>query len=377
MACAYSIYYYESRCRSYDRGLSQSQSQVEGLKKLRDVPEEEWTAFLESRIKSAEKRLKEAHELERENSWNTSLECTLIMWWPWLLLTPLIVFCCQRFPFKKNGWIAPLLLHILCGAAIGAVKLNMEYYFMVHIAGEDDVIIGYGNASINLGIYFIFVLAYNGLTYYKRFQERELKTSRLKAQLAQAQLQALKMQLHPHFLFNTLHAISTLMMRDVETADNMITRLSDLLRMSLQKISQQENPLKEELEFLNCYLDIEKMRLGDDLEFINETDPNTLDAIVPVLMLQPLVENAIQHGISRIDIKGRILLRTRTNHNRLIIEVCDNGPGMAGERMGIGLSNTRARLNQLYGENGELKFFKSDEDGFTAQLSLPLKGREP
>src|SRR5262249_40591374 len=182
----------------------------------------------------------------------------------------------------------------------------------------------------------------------------ELKASQLEARLAQAQLQALKMQLHPHFLFNTLHAISALMRKDVEEADRMITRLSDLLRLTLENVGAQEATLRQELEILGRYLEIEQRRFGDRLQVKMEIEPETLDARAPNLILQPLVENAIRHGIAPRSAPGLIEIRASRAGDKLELQVRDNGVGLPTDhrepiKEGVGLANTRARLEQLYG----------------------------
>src|SRR4030095_3036394 len=198
--------------------------------------------------------------------------------------------------------------------------------------------------------YWAILGAFHSVTYYNEFQDRALKASRLETQLAEAQLQALQRQLHPHFLFNTLNAISALMHRDVEAADQMLAKLSDLLRMALDQRGGQEVPLKDELEFLQKYLEIEEARLGDLLSVTCVSAPETLDAQVPNLLLQPLVENSIRHAVAvRIE-PGRIEIRARQLGETLELVVSDNGPGMPPSRLtspgkGVGLANTRSRLD--------------------------------
>jgi two-component system LytT family sensor kinase len=188
-----------------------------------------------------------------------------------------------------------------------------------------------------------------------------LKASQLQAQLAQSQLQALKMQLHPHFLFNTLHAISSLMRRDVEAAERMIARLSDLLRLTLENVGAQETSLRQELEFLERYLEIEQTRFRDRLQVKMEIEPETLDARVPNLILQPLVENAVRHGVTPHAGPGLI-----------------NGAGLPDARRaqikeGVGWANTRARLEQLYGADHLFDLSNRDEGGLVVSLTIPFR----
>ena len=214
--------------------------------------------------------------------------------------------------------------------------------------------------------------------YYRKYRERELRASQLETRLAEAQLQVLKMQLHLHFLFNTLHAISTLMHRDVEAAERMLTRLSDLLRHSFESVGVQEVSLKQELEFLDRYVEIEKVRFGDRLAVEISVDPELLDARVPNLILQPLVENAIRHGIASRAAGGRIEIEVRRDNGMLDLEIRDNGPGLpAGDDGsegigGIGLANTRARLKQLYGARHRFELSEAAGGGLAVNLTIPL-----
>jgi LytS/YehU family sensor histidine kinase len=205
-----------------------------------------------------------------------------------------------------------------------------------------------------------------------------LKASQLQAQLAQAQLQALKMQLHPHFLFNTLHAISSLMRRDVDAAERMIARLSDLLRLTLENVGAQETSLRQELEFLESYLEIEKTRFRDRLQVKMDIEPETLDARVPNLILQPLVENAVRHGVAPHAAPGLIEISARLKENKLEIQVRDNGAGLPDARRaqikeGVGLANTRARLEQLYGAGALFGLSNRDKGGLVVSLTIPFR----
>src|SRR5436190_1806027 len=207
---------------------------------------------------------------------------------------------------------------------------------------------------VDLIIALLIVIAVHALLYYQNFRASELAQSSLKTQLAKAQLRALKMQLHPHFLFNTLHSISSLVLEDPPKANSMIARLGDFLRLTIDNSDQQLVTLKEETEFLRCYLDIEQVRFGDRLTVEFKIDPGTLSAEVPHLILQPIVENAIQHAIAPRATPGKIDIAAKERNGLLRIEVKDNGPGIdpnrsGGELRGVGLSNVRARLNQIYG----------------------------
>ncbi len=224
--------------------------------------------------------------------------------------------------------------------------------------------------------YFPIVLIAHVASYYRRFREREVRTSQLQAQLAKARTQALKSQLQPHFLFNTLNSISALMLTDVEAADRMITRLGDLLRISLETAETQMTTLSRELEFVNCYVEIEKVRFEERLKISIDVAPETLDAVVPHLLLQPLVDNAIKHGISRLAAGGEIRISATTDNTDLHLEVRDNGPGMREQgrhqSSGVGLRITRERLETIYGQHQSLELLTLPEGGAVARVSIPL-----
>jgi LytS/YehU family sensor histidine kinase len=213
--------------------------------------------------------------------------------------------------------------------------------------------------------------------YYRKYRTRELQSSQLEAQLSAAQLQALKMQLHPHFLFNTLNGIAALMHQDVEAADRMLARLSELLRLALDHADRQEVTLRQEMDFLERYLEIQKMRFRDRLTVKLELDPDTLEAQVPNLILQPLVENAIRHGIEPRSTPGEVVIRANRVGDRLELQVSDDGPGMIenDSSKGVGLANTRARLQQLYGAAHTLSFSNGAARGLVIVLSLPFRPR--
>jgi two-component system LytT family sensor kinase len=220
-----------------------------------------------------------------------------------------------------------------------------------------------------------------GLSYALRFhyeaQDRALRASQLETRLVEAQLQSLQRQLQPHFLFNTLNTISALMHRDVDAADNMISKLGDLLRLSLQTVSVQEITLKQELDFLGKYLEIEQTRFRDRLSVVFDVEPDLLDAFVPNLILQPLVENAIKHGIGPRPTPGEVVIAARRVAETLEMEVRDNGVGLSDARLsdfnrGVGLANTRSRLQHLYGSAHRFEFRHPPGDGLSVIIAIPL-----
>jgi LytS/YehU family sensor histidine kinase len=232
-----------------------------------------------------------------------------------------------------------------------------------------------------LWMYFPIVCITYAVLYYQDSRQRQLTESQLQTQLAKAQLSLLQAQLHPHFLFNTLHAISTLMNRDVAAARSMIFRLSDLLRMAMQSVTVQKVTLKQELEFLDNYLGIEKIRFQDRLTVQLEIAPETLDALVPNLLLQPLVENAVRYGVAMQPGRGWVRISSRRDKTRLVIEIDDSGPGITDDlfpkKEGVGLSNTRSRLARLYGEAQKLELTNQPERGLRVSVVIPFQTAAP
>lgn len=316
------------------------------------------------------------------------LSSDLAGWYLWALLFPVIFWAARRFPFERRVWRSRVLVHALIGSAVStayAFLVVLKSYLIIAIATMDfrphllkmgtDYI--FGGFEFYFLIYGAVVAAVHAFDYYRKYQERELKTTRLEAKLAQTQLQVLRMQLHPHFLFNTLHAISALMHKNVDAADRMIALLSDFLRLSLDNVGRQEVPLQSELEFLERYMEIEKTRFGERLTVEVDVDPEALDAAVPNLILQPLAENAVRHGISRRSGRGKVEIRARlVLPETLELQVLDNGPGVAegfSLKPGVGLSNTRARLEQLYGSEYRFEIGNGELGGLTVEIRMPYR----
>jgi hypothetical protein len=231
-------------------------------------------------------------------------------------------------------------------------------------------------AGINLAVYASFVMAWHAATYYREARDRQLREVELESLVQQAQLQALRNQLNPHFLFNALHSIAELVHQDPKLAETLIVRLGELLRQVLKSSTQQEVLLADELEFIRGYVEIEQMRLGDRLRVEWDIPPELLAARLPSLLLQPLVENAIQHGIASSSRPGVLSIRARQEDSFLAMEIRDTGPGLAQgieRREGIGLSNTRARLQRLYGDRQKLEL--SGDDGLLVTIRIPFQAQ--
>ena len=317
-------------------------------------------------------------------AWGYTFRAEFAYAYLWALLTPLILWLATRFPVDQRGWYRILPVHVLACVLLTAVQKSifvvlvppMSPQWRVHDFGSLVRII---LVSMDYGVmlYGIVLLIHYALKYYFRYQEGRVRASQLESRLAQAQLQALKMQLQPHFLFNTLHSISTLVQEDPAAAEAMIARLSELLRLSLENNGVQQVPLSKELEFIESYLGIEQIRFEDRMQVRYDIDPETLDAQVPNLILQPLVENAIHHGIGGGS--GRIEIRSRHAEGRLILQVLDNGPGLGDPNAsvqpgkGLGLANTRARLETLYGKTHDFIVRSASNGGVEAAILIPFE----
>jgi two-component system LytT family sensor kinase len=295
----------------------------------------------------------------------------------WAVLTPLVLWLGLRFLIRKKNYWYTVPLQIVSAIAFALIHTQVFVQLLPLIGYKTSPYMATSLLRTRLHsdflTYWLLVGLSHALDYYRKYQERELKATQLEARLAQAQLQALKMQLQPHFLFNTLHAISALVHKDVEAADRMITRLSEFLRITLDSVGVQEVALKTELESLDKYLEIEQVRFGSRLTVVRSVAPEALDLLVPNLILQPLVENAVRHSIAPRAAGGRIEILARREDGDLVIDVLDDGVGeRAGPfREGVGLTNTRARLQALYGVKQSMELRSESGAGFRVRLSIP------
>jgi two-component system LytT family sensor kinase len=291
-------------------------------------------------------------------------------WLSWGLLSGPIAWIVYKFPIGGHNR-RNIFIHLGASVLFSPIHSSSCFLAMCTIMPKH---VGW--------LHFLWIEYPRGVNYYQHYQKQALATSQLEAQLAQTKLHLLKMQLHPHFLFNTLNSISALLHEDIEQADLMIERLGDFLRLTLENPTAQELTLKEELEFLSCYLSIEQIRLQERLTVAIDADPHTLDARVPSLILQPVVENAIRHGIAPRTGAGRLEVQARHHHSVLTLTVRDNGPGLSGAAngkngKGMGLAITRARLERLYGVHHKFELVNAEEGGLLVTLEIPFHTSNP
>ena len=328
---------------------------------------------------------------EHKQPFGVLLGLNLTYWWSWALLVPGVVWLVHRNPLERETWKRAAFVHILGVTAFTAahVALSTSARGVILTTFTDRPFDWWMyfrdrfflNFDWEMATYWALVAFVHAIDYHRESQEREIAAAQLQTQLAEAQLEALQRQLHPHFLFNTLNTIATLMHRDVHAADEMLVQLSDLLRLTLDRIGTQQVPLKDEVDFLKKYLEIEQTRFGDRLIVNIDIDPEVLDAPVPNLILQPLVENALRHGIGpRIGV-GRVDVTASQSDGLLTMTVRDNGVGLSQDKLnafhsGVGLSNTRSRLENLYGSRHRFEFQTPPGGGLLVTIVIPM-GHDP
>jgi hypothetical protein len=352
--------------------------------------------------------------------WREAVSISARDWIPWAVASPAVVWLAWRFPIERGTWPVSVPVHLaacvlvlaLCGwlgdVVSGAISLQprqgeLPFPPRPEEGGPSRMRPPFGpgigqptfggrgrgrpgaplwmRPKLNFPVYWVVVSVAHAMMFYRRAQERERSTLELSSRLAESKLEALRLQLHPHFLFNTLNAISALIHKDPRAADDMIGNLSELLRLSLD-VTEQEVPLRREIEFLDRYLEIERTRLGDRLETVKEIGDGALDALVPALVLQPLVENAIRHGIEPRREPGRVIIRVVREDGRLRLNVSDNGVGWSGGKTlrsghGIGLANTTARLRELYGGTARMELRESPAGGLDVLVEIPFRAAHP
>jgi two-component system, LytTR family, sensor kinase len=322
--------------------------------------------------------------------WSKAFSQEVVYWLSWGILTPVIFRMCRRLHAGGQGWrryvlglalgaLVASVVQPIISESIGLVQSGLSWLLSVRqdhppqsTQGLHITVIR--NAGINLPVYVGIVLAWHAATYYRELRDRQLKSSELESLLHQAQLQALRSQLNPHFLFNTLHSIAELVHANPKLAESLILRLGELLRQVLRSATLPDVPLGEEIDFVRGYVEIEQMRLGERLQVSWDVEPEALEARVPSLILQPLVENAIQHGIAPLAATGSLTVRAWREQGFVHLQVRDTGPGLSSDSRergpGIGLSNTRARLERLYG--GRHRFELIGDHGLVVNVCIPL-----
>jgi sensor histidine kinase YesM len=311
----------------------------------------------------------------------------------WAILFPAIKWFAVRFRVERGNWRQMLPVHLLGTILFISAQMVLTaiaYHFCTDFPNDENRPfieslrrLSLADWQLDVSLYFAILSSVMMRDYSRRFQAEQLKNAELKvknaelnAALSASQLSALKMQLHPHFLFNTLNSISTLLHKDTRAADEMVARLGDFLRLTLENSGEQVVTLGQEMNFINRYLEIESIRFGDRLKLEREVEPETLQARVPNLILQPIVENAVKHGISRQIRPGKISIRARRCGEKLQLEVEDDGPGLQNGKSGnggIGLANTRSRLFNLYGENQQIKIANGAAQGLIVKLEIPFE----
>jgi two-component system, LytTR family, sensor kinase len=315
--------------------------------------------------------------------WGISAQLTLFLYWAFA--TPLVLHVMDwiRRTGRRHLQAAPILLGLyvplgvlfVCVVVLVNVKL-WPMYGVTYQWGEFFKLKTFGVILLNSALkYYVPVLLGGAFyAYYRGMREEELKASELKQQLSDSQFRLLKMQLHPHFLFNALHSISALVYSDPRRADRIISQLSDLLRLSLETTEVVTVPLQEELQYVMKYLEIERIRFAERLQTSISIQPGTLSVDVPNLILQPLVENAIKHGTSRLSDGGCIDIKIYKERGGLVIAVEDNGPGFSknGSPGGVGTRNVRERLQRLYESRASLTLKSLQPHGARQELFIPV-----
>lgn len=348
--------------------------------------------------------------------WPVALSFALLDWGPWIIFSPVVLVLGRKIPIGPQTWRWALPVHlVLCAVVIVLIEVSMSALSLrrdllmpppgppmeqrERMDGDTDAPpppkMRFGGprrgpppwfrlmdrARFAVPVYWMLIAAAHAMAQQKRSAERERRALRAEALAAEARLMALQAQLNPHFLFNTLNTIAQLVYENAEAAEEMITCLSDLLRAVLAAQRRREVSLDEELELLERYFAIQKVRFADRLEVRYEIDPAAVNISVPTLLLQPLAENAIKHGIAPITAPGCITIRARVNSNELRIEISDTGVGKpaddAGSRLdfkeGVGLANTRARLQTLYPARHTFDLERAAEGGVLVRVILPVR----
>ncbi len=321
--------------------------------------------------------------LGRSVTWAQAIGYSLADWYVWAVLSLPVLLLARRFPPEGEHRWRTAIIHLAAALACSLVYVLLRSLVgMAHSRLLDEPVtfaevfrpLLARTFPFNLLIYGVIVTISHAIDYYRKYHERTVHALELEKHLTEARLQSLLRQLKPHFLFNTLNGIASLMHSDVHAADKMLVRLGELLRLTMHHPGQPLTKLRDEIAFIEKYLEIERIRFRDRLTAEIKADSDTLEADVPSLIIQPLVENAIRHGLEPHARPGRIVVEARREEGNLLLLVRDNGGGMpAGgfTREGIGLANTRERLRELYGDRHRLELANHPEGGLEVRIRLP------
>lgn len=325
-------------------------------------------------------------KIGRPAPWSVSITGALADWYVFALLSLPAIGLARRFRLGGKYWREWMALHIVASGVYSLLWILARAglaQVLVPLRGVEmpfrDLLryVLVATFFFNLIVYWVVVTGTHALDYYRSLRERELRLIELERRLSSARLHALQMQLNPHFLFNALNGIGTLMYRDVDLADAMLVKLAELLRHVLEHGFSQRVPLRKELAFVDRYIGLEQMRFGERLQVRSQVDPEVLDALIPSLLLQPILENAIKHGIEPLTRPGTVSVRIQaSDRSTLLIEVEDDGVGLGAsprtEGTGVGTSNIRARLKQLYGDLGRFELGTGQNGGVKVKVEIPL-----
>src|ERR1051326_5750018 len=313
----------------------------------------------------------------------------LVYWNVWAAFTPLVIALAKRFPLTGPRFVSHIAIHTITSFLMAPMASVTEYFlsrgllgllFRITDPAAQRPLPTFTGSVVSMSLtgvltYWLIVGLYQSIHFYQAAMERQTRAAQLETQLSHAELENLKSQLHPHFLFNSLHTIGVLMQENVDAASHLLVCLGDLLRMALER-RENEITLQSELEFVGKYLEIEQTRFHDRLKVHMDVPPDLLAVYVPSLALQPLVENAIKHGISVDSAVGRLEIAAQLHNGRVWLCVRDDGPGPAPGarvRFGVGLTNIQSRLKQLYGDESSLELTRGDGGGCEAIITIPLR----
>ena len=294
-------------------------------------------------------------------------------WYACGLFIPLLVWVTRRWPVDRHHLALRLPAHLVLLGAVSAAKMVLFHPFREMLGRPASPLSQYfaGSFISEVVAFLATAAAIHAIEFYRRYRERERLSQQLQARLTDAQLRALRAQLNPHFLFNTLNAVTTLLHRDPARADAMLTRLGELLRLTLRSDPEHEIPLHEEMMLLEKYLEIMRMRFSDRVTIDCVVDPAVTEALVPSFVLQPLVENAFEHGVSRLGEGGHVRVEAGADNGSVVLRVRDNGPGPGAKGAGVGIGNTRQRLEEMYGSAGTLTLGPGPDGGTLVEVRLP------